>query len=49
VRQNSFTHNWHGILLTEELDGKAMTYESFWYKPGYELFLEMRAFAEALP
>lgn len=40
---------WHGISLTEELDGKAMTYEFFWHKPGYELFLEMRAFAEALP
>jgi hypothetical protein len=40
---------WHGISLTEELDGKAMTYESFWHRPGYELFLEMRAFAEALP
>lgn len=40
---------WHGIMLTEELDGKAVTYEVFWHRPGYELFLEMRAFAEMLP
>jgi hypothetical protein len=40
---------WRGISLTVDLEGKAMTYESFWHKPGYELFLEMRRFAEALP
>jgi hypothetical protein len=40
---------WNQVTLTEDLHGKAMTYESFWHKPGYELFLEMREFAEALP
>jgi len=40
---------WRGISLTADLEGKAMTYESFWHKSGYELFLEMRSFAEVLP
>jgi hypothetical protein len=40
---------WRGITLTDALDGKPLTYEAFWHKPGYELFLEMRVFAEALP
>jgi hypothetical protein len=40
---------WRGISLTADLEGKTMTYESFWHKPGYELFLAMRGFAEALP
>jgi hypothetical protein len=40
---------WRGITLTEDWHGKPITYETFWHKPGYELFLEMRAFAEALP
>jgi hypothetical protein len=31
------------------LNGKPITHETFWHKPGYELFLEMRAFADALP
>ena len=35
--------------LTYDLHGKAITYESFWHKPGYELFLTMRAFADDLP
>jgi len=39
---------WNGITLTTEMHGKAMTYE-LWHKPGYELFLEMRDFAGALP
>jgi hypothetical protein len=37
------------MSLTYDLHGKAITYESFWHKSGYELFLAMRAFAEALP
>jgi hypothetical protein len=40
---------WMHISLTEDLHGKPMTHESFWHKPGYELFLAMRHFAEALP
>lgn len=40
---------WNGITLTEDLHGKPITYETFWHGSGYELFLEMRAFAEALP
>jgi hypothetical protein len=40
---------WHGITLTENLDGRPMNYEFFWHRPGYELFLEMRGFAEVLP
>jgi len=40
---------WRGITLTEDLNGKPITHETFWHKPGYELFLEMRAFADALP
>ena len=41
--------SWNGITLTEDLDGKPITYETFWHKTGYELFLQMRTFAEALP
>jgi hypothetical protein len=40
---------WNEITLTEDLNGQALTYKIFWHKPGYELFLEMRAFAEELP
>ena len=40
---------WNGITLTQEMEGQAMTYEALWHKRGYELFLEMRIFAEALP
>lgn len=39
---------WNGITLREELDGQAMTYE-LWHRPGYELFVEMRTFARAMP
>ncbi|MGY3388048.1 hypothetical protein ACVWW6_000639 [Bradyrhizobium sp. USDA 3311] len=35
--------------MTADLDGKAITFESFWHKSGYELFVAMRDFAEALP
>jgi hypothetical protein len=40
---------WNGITLSQETEGQAITYESLWHKKGYELFLEMRIFAEALP
>jgi len=40
---------WNGITLSHEMEGQAITYESLWHKRGYELFLEMRIFAEALP
>jgi hypothetical protein len=31
------------------MEGQPMTAAVFWHKPGYELFVEMRAFADALP
>ena len=34
--------------LTPDLHGKAITYELFSHKSGYELFVAMRSFAEAL-
>lgn len=37
------------ISLTADLHGKAITFESFWHKSDYELFVAMRKFAEALP
>jgi hypothetical protein len=40
---------WRNILITEEMDGQPITSEIFWHRSGYELFLEMRSFAEALP
>jgi hypothetical protein len=40
---------WKTVTITAEMEGRPMTAEIFWHKPGYELFLEMRAFAEALP
>ncbi|MGP7985668.1 hypothetical protein [Rhodoblastus sp.] len=39
---------WNGITLSREMEGQPITYE-LWHKKGYELFLEMKAFAEALP
>jgi hypothetical protein len=41
--------SWNGVTLTEDMHGRPITYEALWHKPGYELFREMRAFAEALP
>jgi hypothetical protein len=41
--------SWRGISLTADLQGKPLTYESFWHNSGYELFLAMRDFAEELP
>jgi hypothetical protein len=39
---------WNGITLSREMEGQPIAYE-LWHKKGYELFLEMKAFAEALP
>ena len=41
--------SWRTITITEEMEGRPMTAEIFWHRPGYELFLEMQAFAKALP
>lgn len=40
---------WKTVTITKEMEHQPMTAEIFWHRPGYELFLEMRAFAEALP
>jgi hypothetical protein len=47
--KSQFPIAWRSMSLTYDLHGKAVTYESFWHKPGYELFLTMRAFADDLP
>ena len=41
--------SWRTITITEKMEGRPMTAEIFWHRPGYELFLEMQAFAEAMP
>lgn len=40
---------WHGVSLTPDLHGKAITFGSFWHRSGYELFVAMRSFAKTLP
>ncbi len=40
---------WRTVVFAKEMEGQPMTATIFWHKPGYELFLEMRAFAGALP
>jgi hypothetical protein len=40
---------WGSNSLTADLHGMAITFESFWHKSGYELFVAMRSFAETLP
>lgn len=40
---------WRSITINGSMESQPMTADIFWHKPGYELFLEMRAFAEALP
>jgi len=40
---------WKTVIITKEMEHQPMTADIFWHRPGYELFLEMRAFAEALP
>jgi hypothetical protein len=40
---------WNGITLSQDMEGKPLTHGSLWHRTGYELFLEMRTFAEELP
>jgi hypothetical protein len=40
---------WNGITIDINCDGKDITFETLWHRPGYELFLEMKEFAESLP
>jgi hypothetical protein len=42
---------WRTITITKEMEGQPMTaaFFFFWHKPGYELFLEMQTFADAMP
>lgn len=40
---------WNGIAIDSNRDGQAITYETLWHRTGYELFLEMREFADSLP
>jgi hypothetical protein len=47
--KSRFPIAWRGISLTVDLHGKPITYETFWHKSGYELYLAMRSFAERLP
>jgi hypothetical protein len=41
--------SWRGTTITADMEGRRMTPGIFWHRPGYELFLEMQAFAELLP
>jgi hypothetical protein len=47
--RDKFPIRWRTVTITEDMSGQPMTAAIFWHKPGYELFLEMRAFAETLP
>ncbi len=38
-----------GITIDKNCDGKVITYETLWRQLGYELFLEMKEFANSLP
>ena len=40
---------WNSITIDGNCDGQVITYETLWHRPGYELFLEMKEFANALP
>jgi hypothetical protein len=40
---------WNGITLCQDMEGKPLTSELLWHRTGYELFLQMRTFAEELP
>ena len=40
---------WNEITIDINCDGKDITFETVWHRPGYELFLEMKEFAESLP
>jgi len=39
---------WNGITIDHNCDGKEITFETLWHRPGYELFLEMKEFAISL-
>jgi hypothetical protein len=47
--RNRLPIKWGTVTFTEDMEGLPMTAAIFWHKPGYELFLEMWAFAETLP
>jgi hypothetical protein len=47
--RNRLPITWRGMTLTAALEGTSITYESFWHGSGYQLFLDMRTFAEAMP
>ena len=40
---------WSSITIDSNCDGQAITYETLWHRSGYELFWEMKEFADALP
>jgi hypothetical protein len=40
---------WNGVTIDGNCDGKAITYETLWHRRGYELFLEMKQYADSLP
>ncbi len=40
---------WNSITIDGKCDGQVITYETLWHRSGYELFLEMKEFANALP
>jgi hypothetical protein len=48
-KTEKFPISWCGVSLTPDLHGKTITFESFWHKSGYELFVAMRSFAKTLP
>jgi hypothetical protein len=41
--------SWHTTTITADMEGRPLTPEIFWHRPGYELFLEMQEFATSLP
>lgn len=40
---------WNAITIDESYEGKVITHETLWHRRGYELFMEMREFADSLP
>ncbi|MBI1777738.1 MAG: hypothetical protein HYR63_20555 [Proteobacteria bacterium] len=41
--------SWEGQEITEDMQGKPLTFEHLWHQNGYRLFVAMRAFLESLP
>jgi hypothetical protein len=39
---------WNGITIDHNCEGNEITFETLWHRPGYELFLEMKEFANSL-